>query len=83
MGRRQQGADWAVRGKLRSPGHPKFQRHVEVEFWRAIAQGLVSWEASAVAGVAQAVRGALVPRGWWHATIRRGFWRIGPLLAVC
>ena len=55
MGRRQQAADRAIRPKLRSPGHPKFQRSVEVAFWRAIAQGLLPEEASAVAGVAQAV----------------------------
>ena len=61
MGRRQQAADRAVRPKLRSPGHPKFQRPVEAAFWRAIAQGLLPEEASAVAGVAQAV-GAR----WFH-----------------
>ena len=61
MGRRQQAADQAIRPKLRSPGHPKFQRPVEVAFWRAIAQGLLPEEASAVAGVAQAV-GAR----WFH-----------------
>lgn len=61
MGRRQQAADRAIRPKLRSPGHPKFHRPVEVAFWRAIAQGLLPEEASAVAGVAQAV-GAR----WFH-----------------
>ncbi|MDT0120992.1 helix-turn-helix domain-containing protein, partial [Kocuria sp. PD6] len=61
MGRRQQAADRAVRSKLRSPGHPKFQRPVEAAFWTAIAQGLLPEEASAVAGVGQAV-GAR----WFH-----------------
>jgi len=42
---------------LRSPGHPKFQRHVEAAFWAEIAKGALPEEASAVAGVAQAVGG--------------------------
>jgi len=61
MVRRQQEADRAIRPKLRSPGHPKFQRHVEVAFWAQIAKGMLPEEASAVAGVAQAV-GAR----WFH-----------------
>jgi IS30 family transposase len=59
--RRQQAADRAIRAKLRSPGHPKFQRHVEVAFWEQIAKGLLAEEAAAVIGVAQAV-GAR----WFH-----------------
>jgi IS30 family transposase len=59
--RRQQAADRAIRPKLRSPGHPKFQRHVEVAFWEQIAKGLLPEEAAGVAGVAQAV-GAR----WFH-----------------
>ena len=55
MVRRQQQADRAIRPKLRSPGHPKFQRHVEVAFWAQIAKGVLPEEASATAGVAQAV----------------------------
>ena len=55
MVRRQQAADRAVRPKLRSPGHPKFQRHVEAAFWAEIAKGVLPEEASVVAGVAQAV----------------------------
>jgi len=55
MVRRQQAADRAVRPKLRSPGHPRFQRGVEVAFWEQIAMGLLAEEASAVAGVAPAV----------------------------
>src|SRR5699024_7755842 len=58
---RQQAADRAIRPKLRSPGHPKFQRHVEVVFWEQIAMGLLPEEAAGVAGVAQAV-GAR----WFH-----------------
>lgn len=55
MGRRQQAADRAVRPKMRSPGHPKFQRHVEAAFWAEIARGAIPVDASAVAGVAPAV----------------------------
>ena len=61
MVRRQQAADRAIRPKLRSPGHPKFQREVETAFWAEIAKGLLPEEAAAVAGVAQAV-GAR----WFH-----------------
>lgn len=61
MVRRQQAADRAVRPKLRSPGHPKYQRHVEVAFWEQIAKGLLAEEAAGVVGVAQAV-GAR----WFH-----------------
>ena len=61
MGRRQQAADRAIRPRLRSPGHPKFQRHVEVAFWEQIAKGLLPEEAAGVIGVAQAV-GAR----WFH-----------------
>ncbi|WP_181642322.1 IS30 family transposase [Nocardioides massiliensis] len=59
--RRQQAADRAIRPKLRSPGHPKYQRHVEVAFWEQIAKGLLPEEAAGVAGVAPAV-GAR----WFH-----------------
>ncbi|MFV0532020.1 MAG: helix-turn-helix domain-containing protein, partial [Cumulibacter sp.] len=55
MVRRQQAADRAIRLKLRSPGHPKYQRHVEVVFWERIARGLLPIEAAAVVGVASAV----------------------------
>ena len=55
MVRRQQAADRAIRPKLRSPGHPKFQRRVEAAFWAEIAKGLLPIEAAAVVGVAQAV----------------------------
>lgn len=55
MGRRQQAADRAVRPKLRSPGHPKFQRAVEAAFWGQIAKGLLAEEAALVVGVAPAV----------------------------
>lgn len=61
MVRRQQAADRAIRPKLRSPGHPKYQRHVEVAFWEQIAKGLLAEEAAGVVGVAQAV-GAR----WFH-----------------
>lgn len=55
MVRRQQAADRAVRPKLRSPGHPKFQREVEIAFWVETAKGLLPEEAAGVIGVAQAV----------------------------
>lgn len=61
MVRRQQAADRAVRPKLRSPGHPKYQREVEVAFWEQIAGGLLAEEAAGVVGVAPAV-GAR----WFH-----------------
>ncbi len=61
MVRRQQAADRAVRPKLRSPGHPKYQRHVEVAFWVQIAKGLLAEQAAGVVGVAPAV-GAR----WFH-----------------
>lgn len=61
MVRRQQAADRVIRPKLRSPGHPKFQRHVEVAFWQQIAKGPLAEEAAGVVGVAQAV-GAR----WFH-----------------
>lgn len=48
MVRRQQAADRAVRPKLRSPGHPKFQRGIEAAFWAEIAKGLLPIEAAAV-----------------------------------
>lgn len=55
MVRRQQAADRAERPKLRSPGHPKYQRLIEVAFWREIAKGLLAEEAAVVVGVAPAV----------------------------
>ena len=61
MVRRQQAADRAVRPKLRSPGHPKFQRVLEVGFWVEIAKGLLPEEAAGVVGVSQPV-GAR----WFH-----------------
>lgn len=61
MARRQQAADRAIRPKLRSPGHPKYQRPIEAAFWTQIARGLLPEEAAAVVGVAQAV-GAR----WFH-----------------
>jgi IS30 family transposase len=61
MARRQQAADRAVRPKLRSPGHPKFQRAVEAAFWAEIAKGLLPIEAAAVVGVSQPVG-----QRWFH-----------------
>ncbi|WRS29559.1 IS30 family transposase [Actinomycetaceae bacterium MB13-C1-2] len=61
MVRRQQAADRAVRPKLRSPGHPKFQRHVEAAFWLQIAKGMLPAEAAGQVGVASAVG-----QRWFH-----------------
>ena len=61
MVRRQQAADRAVRPKLRSPGHPRFQRQVEAAFWTEIAKGLLPIEAAAVVGVSQPVG-----QRWFH-----------------
>ena len=61
MVRRQQAADRAVRPKLRSPGHPRFQREVEVAFWTEIAKGLLPAEAAAAIGVSQPVG-----QRWFH-----------------
>ena len=61
MVRRQQAADRAIRAKLRSPGHPKFQRHVEASFWVEIAKGMLPIEAAAVVGVSQPVG-----QRWFH-----------------
>jgi DNA-binding CsgD family transcriptional regulator len=44
-----------MRPKLRSPGHPRYQRLVVVAFWAEIAKGLLAEEAAAVVGVAPAV----------------------------
>ncbi len=55
MVRRQQAADRAIRPKLRSPGHPKFQREVEAAFWVEVAKGLLPAEAAAAVGVSQPV----------------------------
>ena len=55
MVRRQRDADRAVRPKLRSPGHPKYQRPVEAGFWVLISQGLLAEEAAEQIGVAPAV----------------------------
>lgn len=52
MVRRQHAADRAIRPKLRSPGHPKFQKLVEAAFWGEIAKGLLAEEAAGVVGVA-------------------------------
>jgi IS30 family transposase len=46
---------------LRSPGHPKFPRHVEAAFWAEIAKGLLPVEAATAAGVSQPVG-----QRWFH-----------------
>lgn len=61
MVRRQQPANRAIRPKLRSPGHPRYQRHVVVTFWEQIARGLLPEGAADAIGVAQAVAA-----GWFH-----------------
>lgn len=61
MVRRQQAADRAVRPKLRSPGHPKFSRAVEMAFWGEIAKGLLPIEAASIVGVSSPVG-----QRWFH-----------------
>ena len=51
MVRRQQLADRALRPAMRSPGRPIPARHVEREFWRLIAQGKSTEDATAMIGV--------------------------------
>ena len=55
MVRRQQQADRAVRPAMRSPGRPMPARHVEREFWRLIAQGRSTEDASLEIGVSAPV----------------------------
>lgn len=63
MVRRQQAADRASRPAMRSPGHPKFHREIEVAFWDEIAKGLLPEEAAAAVGVSQPVGGRWFRRG--------------------
>ena len=53
--RRQQQADRALRPAMRSPGRPIPARHVEREFWRLIARGKSSEDASVEVGVSAPV----------------------------
>lgn len=55
MVRRQQQADRALRPAMRSPGRPIPARHVEREFWRLIARGKSSEDASVAVGVSAPV----------------------------
>ncbi len=56
VGRQQQRATWAVRGKLRSPGRPTAgRREHRVRFWQAIARGVSTVEAAVEAGVSEPV----------------------------
>lgn len=49
--RRQWAADRALRAPMRSPGRPQPSRAVQREFWRLIATGIATVEASAEVGV--------------------------------
>lgn len=49
--RRQWAADRALRAPMRSPGRPEPSRAVQREFWRLIATGITTVEASAGVGV--------------------------------
>jgi IS30 family transposase len=54
--RAQTRAVWAMRGKMWSPGRPSTARREDrVRFWEAIARGVPSDDAAAVAGVSSAV----------------------------
>ncbi len=55
MVRRQQQADRALRPAMRSPGRPMPARHVERAFWRLIALGKSSEDASLAVGVSTPV----------------------------
>ena len=59
--RRRQAADRGVRPRLRSPGHPKFQRSVMAALWVEIARGLLPAEAAEAIGVSQPVG-----QRWFH-----------------
>ncbi len=54
-GRRQWAADRALRAPMRSPGRPEPSRAVQREFWRLIATGITTVEASAQVGVSSPV----------------------------
>ena len=54
IGKRQQEV-WAMRGKMRSPGHPVAGRDVRVRFWKAIARGVSTEVAAVQTGVSPAV----------------------------
>src|SRR4051812_34865804 len=49
--RRQWAADRAMRAPMRSPGRPEPSRAVQREFWRLIATGITTVEASEAVGV--------------------------------
>ena len=68
--RRQRAADRALRPPMRSPGRPPgWRREHRVRFWAAIAGGLSSEEAAAVAGVASAVGTRWVRQGGGMRTV--------------
>lgn len=79
MVRRKQAADRAIRPKLRSPGHPKFQREVEVALWEGIAKGLLPEEDARAVGVSQPVGG----RWFRHGGDMRPFDSQSGLAASC
>ena len=80
--RRQQAADRAVRPRLRSPGHPKFQRPVERAFWVEIARGLLPHRGGCSCRSVAAGWAAVVPQRWRHATIRSEVEAVGPAPVV-
>ncbi len=53
--RRQWAADRALRAPMRSPGRPEPSRAVQRAFWRLIATGITTAEASGAVGVSQPV----------------------------
>jgi IS30 family transposase len=61
---------WAVRARLRSPGHPPgWRREHQQRFWEAIARGLSSEDAAAAAGLSQAVGGRWFRQGGGMRTV--------------
>ena len=79
--RRQWAADRAMRAPMRSPGRPEPSRAVQREFWRLIATGITTVEASAGVGVSWPVGTRMVSSRWRDeaAELGRAHW---PVLAV-
>ena len=63
---------WAMRGRMRSPGHPPGWRREHVQrFWEAIARGLSSEDAAAAVGLSFAVGNRWFRQGGGMRTVSR------------
>src|ERR1035437_5665533 len=61
---------WAVRARMRSPGHPPgWRREHQQRFWQAITHGLSSEDAAAAAGLSPAVGNRWFRQGGGMRTI--------------